>query len=100
MSTWLQQAPLDTHDLDQAGITLVHLGGTTGVVGIAKKDGADTVSDVQPGDLIIAIDGKPTAAMTRGEVLNALHGTPGDRKHLSLKRNGQDLEVDVPVTGF
>ncbi len=38
--------------------------------------------------------------MTRGEVLNALHGVPGDRRHLSLKRNGRDLEVDVPVTGF
>ncbi len=99
-SYWLQQAPPDMHDLDQVGITLVHLGSTTGVAGLSRKNGVDTVSGVLPGDVILAIDGKPTAAMTRGEVLNALHGTPGDRKHLSLKRNGQELEVYVPVTGF
>jgi hypothetical protein len=100
MSYWLQEAPLDTHDLDQVGLTLVHLGGHTGVAGIVRKNGVETVSGAQPGDEILAIDGRPTTAMTRGEVLDALHGTPGARKHLTLKRKGQTLELDAPVTAF
>ncbi len=100
MSYWLQQAPLDTHDLDQVGLTLVHLDGHTGIAGIAKKNGVETVAGAQPGDEILAIDGHPTATMTRGEVLDALHGAPGTRKHLTLKRSGQTLEIDAPVTGF
>jgi len=60
----------------------------------------ETVSGAQPGDEILAIDGRPTSAMTRGEVLDALHGTPGARKHLTLKRKGQTVEIDAPVTAF
>jgi len=100
MSYWLQEAPLDTHDLDQVGLTLVHLGGHTGIAGIAKKNGVETVPGAQPGDEILAIDGRSTSAMTRGEVLDALHGTPGARRHLTLKRKGQTVEIDAPVTAF
>jgi PDZ domain len=97
---FLQEQPADTHDLDQAGITLTHARGMTAIAGIAKKNGIDTVAGVAAGDQIVSIDGRPTAAMTRGALLAALHGKPGDRHTLGLKRAGKDLSVDVPVTGF
>ena len=100
MSYWLQQSPPDAHELDQVGITLVHFGSHTGVAAIVNKNGAPAVNGVMPGDEIVSIDGIPTAAMTHGELLNALHGAPGERKHLTLKRNGQQIEVDAAVTSF
>jgi hypothetical protein len=97
---FLRERPADTHDLDQVGITLTRRQGMTAVAGIAKKDGVETVSGVAAGDRIVSIDGHPTAAMTRGGLLAALHGKPGERHTLALKRAGQDLTVDVLVTGF
>jgi hypothetical protein len=99
-SYWLQQAPLDANDLDQVGITLVHAGAHTGIAGLAKKNGADTVAGVQPGDELLAIDRKPVAPMTRGEILGALHGTPGEQRALTLKRAGKVLTVETTVTAF
>lgn len=100
MSYWQQQSPLDTHDLDQVGVVLVHWKGETTVIGIAQKNGAPALTTVAVGDKILAIDGAATAAMTRGQLLDALHGTPGDIRHLTLERDGKRLEVDAPVTGF
>jgi PDZ domain len=84
MSYWQQIVSLDTTDLDQVGVTLVHWGTMTGVAAVAKKSGADTVAGVRPGDLVISIDGRPTDAMTRGELLSALHGEPGTRHTLAI----------------
>jgi hypothetical protein len=99
-SYWLQQAPLDTHDLDQAGLTLTRWKGVTGVAGIATKNGVATVDGAMPGDRILSIDGRPTEAMTRGELLLALHGRPGERKHLVLERKKEQVELDAAVTAF
>ncbi|MEJ0026204.1 MAG: hypothetical protein WDN01_09270 [Rhizomicrobium sp.] len=100
MSYWRQEAPLDTHDLDQVGLTLARSRGMTTVAGIAGRNGADTVSGVAPGDRLVKIDGRDTGPMTRGELLAALHGTPGEAKHLTLERDGRPFTVDAPVTGF
>lgn len=97
---WLQQAPLDTHDLDQVGVTLVHQNGATYVGGIVRKNGAPTVDGLQPGDKIIRIGNAPTAPMTRGQLLAALHGAPGTRKRLTIERGGAQSVLDVPVTAF
>jgi C-terminal processing protease CtpA/Prc len=51
-------------------------------------------------DAITAIDSHPTAPMTQGELMAALHGASVDRHTLSLKRNGKELTVDVAVTAF
>ena len=100
MSYWLQQAPLDTHDLDQVGLTLSRDKGNTTIAGIAQKNGADTVSGAAVGDKLVKIDGRDTAPMTRGELLAALHGKPGETRHLTLERDGKSLEIDAPVTRF
>ena len=100
MTYWLQQAPLDTDDLDQVGITLAHIKGVTTVAGIAQRDGRPTVTGVEPGDVLLKIGDTPTAGATRGELLAALHGKPGEIKHLALERDGKAVTVDAPVTAF
>ena len=100
MSYWQQEAPLDAHDLDQVGLTLIRTNGVAVVGGIAKKDGVETVSGVQPGDKLIQIDDLKAASLTRGALLSALHGMPGTRKHLVLERDGKTIEVDAVVTAF
>jgi len=100
MSYWRAEAPPDAHDLDDVGLTLWRWKGATTIAGIAKKDGRDTVSGVAPGDVLLKIDGRDTKDMTRGELLSALHGKPGEVKHLTLARDGKAFEVDVKVTAF
>jgi hypothetical protein len=100
ISYWQMEAPLDTNDLDQVGLTLIRTNGIAIVGGIAKKNGVDTVSGVQPGDTLVQVDGLKAASATRGELLSSLHGTPGEHKHLILERAGKTIEVDAMVTAF
>ncbi len=99
-SYWLRQAPIDTQDLNQVGLVLARANDTTVIAGIAKKNSADTVTGVMPGDKLVKIDALETASATRGAVLAALHGAPGDRRHLVLERDGKRVEVDAVVTAF
>ena len=41
-----------------------------------------------------------TATATRGEILAALHGRPGEVKHLLIERQGRRVTVDSIVTAF
>jgi len=100
MTYWLQQSPIDTHDLDQVGLVLAHMGGVTAVAGIAQKNGKPTVAGVMLGDKILQIDGVETSSLTRGGLIAALHGEPGTLKHLVLERNGRQLEFEAVVTAF
>lgn len=100
MTYWLQQAPIDTHNLEQVGLVLSHMSGVTTVAGIAQKDGKPTVTGVMPGDKLLQIDGVETASLTRGGLIAALHGMPGTQKHLVLERDGKKLERDAVVTAF
>ena len=99
-SHWLAQGPFDTHDLDQVGIVLGRAKGVVTVTGIAAKNGQPTVSGVAVGDRLLKIGELDTAAASRGEMLAALHGKPGESKRLTLERAGQRIEIDVAVTGF
>ena len=99
-SHWLAQGPFDTHDLDQVGIVLGRAKGVVTVTGIAAKNGQPTVSGVAVGDRLLKIGELDTAAVSRGEMLAALHGKPGESKRLTLERAGQRIEIDVAVTGF
>jgi hypothetical protein len=100
MSYWQQQSPLETHDLDQVGLILSHWGSVTTVAGIAFKNGSATVDGVRTGDKLLRIDGLDTAKATRGELLQALHGNPGENRRLVVDRDGRQHEFTVPVTRF
>jgi hypothetical protein len=97
---WLKQNNLDPHDLDQVGITLVRAADKYVVGGIALKGGKETVEGVQAGDTLVQVDQLKADGATRGQVLTALHGKPGEHRHLVLERDGKRIDVDATVTAF
>jgi hypothetical protein len=100
VSYWLAEQPLDTHDLDQVGIVLARTGTGVTIAGIAQKNGADTVAGVEKGDKLLKIGDLDVSTATPGQIVSALHGQPGDHRHLTLDRKGQRIDVDAVVTGF
>ena len=100
-SYWLRQQPDDAYDLDQVGITLgPSPDGNYSVLKVALPNGQKSVTSVQPGDLLLSIDGLVVAGATQGQVLDALHGKPGDPRSLRLRRNGREFGVTARVTRF
>ena len=99
-SYWRQEAPLDVEELDQVGLVLARSGQTVTVAGVARKDGRATVSDVFPGDRLVSVDGRAVDGLTRGQLLAALHGRPGETRELALDRKGKRVDVRAAVTAF
>lgn len=87
-----QGAPFPDNDAEQVGVVLAL--GDDGWAVSATVSGLD---EVRPGDDLVAVDGTETAGMALPDVLELLGGTPGDRHRLSLRREGEDLEVHAPV---
>ena len=100
MSYWLRQAPPDTHELDQVGLTLQFSKGEYVVAGIATKDGRPTVDGVQAGDKLLQIDTLTTKGANWGAIFGALHGKPGEVRALVLDRDGKLLRIQAVVTAF
>ena len=101
ISYWLRQTEVDTHDLDQVGLTLKTLDtGGYAVAAIATQNGKPTLEGVRPGDKLIRIDAMETKAATWGALFSALHGKPGDVRTLILDRNGEQVTVQAKVTAF
>jgi hypothetical protein len=97
---WLTQGTPDSHDLDQVGITLQAKGGDYIVAAVATKKGRPAVQNVQPGDKLLRIDALETRHASWGAIYSALHGKPGEVRHLLLERNGIQLKVAAKVTAF
>ena len=93
---------VDDTDLNQIGITLETRDGQKGyfVAGVALKDERPSVDGVAAGDRLLKIDDLDVSIATRGAILSALHGNPGDTRVLMLERNGKELKVTAKVTAF
>ena len=100
MSYWVKQDEVDAHDLDQVGITLKRAGDRFIVTAIATRDGRPTVDGILPGDVLLRVDHRDLAGATLGAVYDALHGTPGATRTLTVERNGASMDVSVTVTRF
>ena len=74
---WEQESDLDSHDLDQVGVTLEKRSGGYFIAGIAEKSGKPVLDSVQIGDKLIQIDDVQVSGATRGAIFAALHGQPG-----------------------
>lgn len=55
------------------------------------------LEDVRPGDVLVSVDGEPVTELALPDVLDRLRGTPGERRHLALRRDDDVVEVDAPV---
>src|SRR5437016_8271670 len=52
---------------------------------------------IRPGDVIIAVDGKPTDNMSTGEVADLLKGPKGTNVHITILREGSDKPLEFAV---
>src|SRR3989440_10154051 len=52
---------------------------------------------IHPGDVISAVDGKPTDNMTTGDVANLLKGPKGTTVHITILREGTDKPLEFAV---
>jgi hypothetical protein len=100
VSYWLKTSEPDPTDLNSVGISLVHTTKDYVVGGLVSVHGAVSVMGVAVGDRLTAVDGKDVTGATRGEVIAALHGAPGDHRRLTLERKGQTIQVDATVTQY
>ena len=52
---------------------------------------------IHPGDIIAAVDGKPTDNMTTGDVADLLKGPKGTTVHITILREGADKPLEFAV---
>jgi carboxyl-terminal processing protease len=52
---------------------------------------------IHPGDIIIAVDGKPTDNMTTGDVADLLKGPKGTTVHITVLREGAEKPLEFTV---
>ncbi|MCP4599482.1 MAG: S41 family peptidase [Proteobacteria bacterium] len=53
---------------------------------------------IQPGDQIVAIEGKPTQTMSIENVARLIRGEPGTKVTITLQRQGKDKPFDLTIT--
>ncbi len=52
---------------------------------------------IRPGDIIVAVDGKPTDNMSTGDVADLLKGPKGTTVHITILREGTEKPLDFAV---
>jgi len=52
---------------------------------------------IRPGDIIVAVDGKPTDNMSTGDVADLLKGPKGTTVHITIMREGADKPLEFAV---
>jgi hypothetical protein len=100
MSYWEQQSPLDPHDLEYIGLTLLSRHGEYYVAGVAARNGRPAVRGVQVGDKLVQIGALTTHGASREAIFAAMHGKAGGARSLILERQGSRVQVQTRVTAF
>jgi len=97
---WEQEGDLNSHELDQVGVTLEKRSSGYFIAGIAEKSGKPVSDSVQIGDKLIQVDDVRVSDATRGAIFTALHGEPDSVRLLILERGENRLSVKAKVTAF
>lgn len=100
LSYWRAEAPAGADDLQSVAISLVRGVDGYSVGGRVRARTGSAPAAIAPGDALVSIDGRPAAPMTRGEIIAALHGAPGETRRLVLEHKGERYAVDAPVIDF
>jgi hypothetical protein len=64
---------------------------------IASANAKDTLAAIQPGDVLLKIDGKDVCKLWHHEIQAELAGSAGQTKNLELRRGGASVAVTVTV---
>lgn len=98
-ATYLEQTgQLDSGDLDTVPLVLdPQEDGTYVVSGVARQAGKSLIEEVTAGDRLLKVSSLDVTGKSLGEVLDALHGAPGQTRNLVLERNGKQITVSAPV---
>lgn len=100
-SYWRAETSAPADDLRSVAISLVRgVDGYTVGGRVRDADGAAPPAGIAPGDAVISIDGRPAASMTRGDIIAALHGAPGETRRILFEHRGVRSEVDAPIVDF
>ncbi|QGM46283.1 PDZ domain-containing protein [Methylocystis heyeri] len=97
ISYWRATGPGDAEDLDSPGVTLVRREGRYFIGGLVKTEDAAAPQGVALGDELVAVDDLSLRDASKGAVLAALHGKPGEKRRLTLFRDGAARTVEAPV---
>ena len=65
------------------------------IVRAVTPDGPAHFAGIEPGDRIVAVDGKPVEGQKLGDVVAAIRGEVGTSVKLALSRHGQSREVSL-----
>jgi hypothetical protein len=97
--TYLQKNR-SSHDTDLTGVGLIVQWADDApvITGIGSTAAAETKNLVQPNDLLLPIDGRKVDGEPLAVLAQMLSGTPDSHKRLTLRRKGELVEVEVPVT--
>jgi hypothetical protein len=88
----------DIHDMDIVGLTLKPLDdGRYMVIGVVLKDGTPKSGEIASGDILLKIGDLKTTGATMGTVVDALRGKPGDKRILTLERDGRTFTLEAAV---
>jgi hypothetical protein len=88
----------DVHDMDILGLTLrLMTDGRYQVIGLVGKNGKPLVEGIKSGDILLQVGDLKTTGATMGAVVDAMRGTPGDKRILKLERDGQTFTVEARV---
>ena len=66
----------------------------------AGSNGRPTVDSVNVGDTLRRVNDRDVTGATFGAIYEALHGTPGDVRTITVERNGIARRVTTKVTAF
>jgi hypothetical protein len=101
MTYWEAGPSPDPNDLDIVGLNLrPEADGGYAVAWVAVKDGKPSIEGVSPGDKLISVDGRDTAGLAMGAVVDSLRGAPGTERTLVLERKGERFTVKAKALRF
>jgi C-terminal processing protease CtpA/Prc len=70
------------------------------VAAVATQNGKPTIEGVQVGDKLLKVGELPLSGATRGAILSAMHGKPGEVRVLTLERNDKTFTVEASIKSF